>query len=217
MRRSRGTKMAALEQQEGFDDLDENDFWKDNKYFGKIEEVSENEADEEQDSYERDEEEHSDSYDKDFGDVSSNSSGNEYDSDGEVIPVKGQLRKRGHPDKESPGKGLKASIGKLSSTGKKSTDNKFSRFQKKKKKSSRNRLDMDISNEVRKTVKKVKTHERFKKKVIERTSWKANFIHESFNQEDLLRNAVYEEQLNRISLEKMIWIEEKKKKQRAFT
>ena len=34
------------------------------------------------------------------------------------------------------------------------------------------------------------------------------------NQEDLLRNAVYEEQLNRISLEKMIFIEESKKRMR---
>lgn len=77
MRASRGNKMAALENQNFSKpgDLDEEEFWKDNKYFGKIEDVSNDEEEDDNEDFSRDIEEESDSYDKDFGDTVS--SGNE--------------------------------------------------------------------------------------------------------------------------------------------
>lgn len=48
------------------------------------------------------------------------------------------------------------------------------------------------------------------------TTWKPRYIHEVFNQEELLKNAIYQEQHNKLSLKHLLSIEQNKKKTRAI-
>lgn len=224
MRRQRGTKMAALEQKEKLgegDSQDDNDFWKDNKYFGKIEEVSQ-ENSEEQSDFDRDVEEHSDSYDEDFGKTSRSQSvsDNEGEDDKNKKGNKNSkgdslLKKRGKFDLDDNENldGGKISISKSHHSRRSPQKLGFQSLKRRKKKIYQSG-GMDIQNEINKVTSKVKDREVFKKKAERKSSWRPKFIHEVFNQEDLQRNAVYEEQLNQISLQKLMLFEENKKKLR---
>lgn len=179
-REKRGTKISKLLKDESEEEEDE--FWKDNNLFGKLEELSENDNDDYSEHFSQDK----DSFDSDF-----------YDSE------KGE-----EETQEDSEKGTKPAEEVLESLEAKAQK----QFKHSKHKKHKGEI-LDIENEVLKIAKKTE-YERKKKapRKVTTQEWRPKFIHEVYSQEQLLREAVAQEYLNRYSLSNLLALQESKKK-----